>query len=243
MTQPTASVPIRKRTSSTRADWLVPTALIVLSFIPFVGGAVRLVGLASGAEITPENARFVAVPLPVVIHILCALLFCILGAFQFAPGFRRRRPGWHRVAGRLLVPCGLAAGLSGLWMTQFYPLYPHLQHELLYGFRMLFGSGMVLSIALGLAAILRRDIAQHRAWMIRGYAIGQGAGTQALVGLPWFLIFGNLSELNSALMMGFCWVINLAVAEWIIRRNRSRGRQEQAAGTQGAATYVKEGRF
>jgi len=225
------------------AEWLVPTALIVLSFIPFVGGAVRVVGLASGAEITPENARFVAVPLPVIVHIICALLFCILGAFQFALGFRRRRPGWHRIAGRLLVPCGLATGLSGLWMTQFYPLYPHLQRELLYGFRMLFGSGMVVSIALGLAAILRRDIAQHRAWMIRGYAIGQGAGTQALVGLPWFLIFGKPSEFDNALMMGFCWIINLAVAEWIIRRNRSRGRQEQRAGTQGAVTYVKEGGF
>ena len=228
MTQSTASVPLRKRTtSSTRADWLVPAALIVLSFIPFVAGAVRVVGLASGAEITPENARFVAVPLPVVIHILCALLFCILGAFQFAPGFRRRRPGWHRIAGRLLVPCGLAAGLSGLWMTQFYPLYPHLQHELLYGFRMLFGSAMVLSIALGLVAIRRRKIAQHRAWIIRGYAIGQGAGTQALIGLPVFLILGQSSELNNALMMGACWVINLAVAEWIIRSNSSRGSLER----------------
>jgi len=222
-TQSTASVPISKRTtSSTRADWLVPTALIVLSFIPFAAGAIRVVGLASGAEITPENARFFAVPLPVVIHILSASLFCILGAFQFAPGFRRRRPGWHRRAGRLLVLCGLVAGLSGLWMTQFYPLSPHLQGDLLYGFRILFGSAMVLSIALGLAAIRRRDITQHRAWIIRGYAIGQGAGTQALVGLPWFLIAGKSSELNNALMMGACWVVNLAVAEWIIRRNRGR---------------------
>ena len=226
-TPSTASVPISKRTtSSTRADWLVPAALIVLSFIPFAAGAVRVVGLASGAEITPENARFFAVPLPVLLHIISASLFCILGAFQFAPGFRRRRPRWHRIAGRLLVPCGLAAGLSGLWMALFYP---HVQGELLYGFRMLFGSAMVLSIALGLAAILRRDIARHRAWMIRGYAIGQGAGTQALVGLPWFLIAGKSSELNNALMMGACWVINLAVAEWIIRRNRSRARQEHGA--------------
>jgi uncharacterized membrane protein len=226
-TQSTASVPISKRTSSsTRADWLVPTALIALTVIPFLGGAIRLVGLASGAEITPENARFVAVPLPVVIHIINALLFCILGAFQFAPGFRRRRPRWHRIAGRLLVPCGLAAGLSGLWMALFYP---HVQGELLYGFRMLFGSAMVLSIALGLAAILRRDIARHRAWMIRGYAIGQGAGTQALIGLPVFLILGQSSELNNALMLGACWVVNLAVAEWIIRRNRSRARQEHGA--------------
>src|SRR5689334_13362990 len=133
-TQSRASVSIRKRTTaSTRADWLVPTALIALSAVPFLAGVIRLVGLAGGAEITPENARFVAVPLPVVLHILSALPFCILGAFQFAPGFRRRRPGWHRLAGRLLVPCGLTAGLSGLWMTQFYPLYPQFQASLLYG--------------------------------------------------------------------------------------------------------------
>jgi uncharacterized membrane protein len=217
-----ASVPIRKRTtSSTRADWLVPTSLIVLSFIPFAAGAFRVIGLAGGAEITPENARFFAAPLPVVLHIISASLFCILGAFQFAPGFRRRRPSWHRRAGRLLVVCGLTAGLSGLWMTQFYPLRPQLQGDLLYGFRILFGSAMVLFIALGLAAILRRDIAQHRAWIIRGYAIGQGAGTQALVGMSWFLIAGKPSEFNSALMMGACWVVNLAVAEWIIRRRPS----------------------
>jgi uncharacterized membrane protein len=221
----TVSVPNRKRaTSSTRADWLVPAALIALSLIPFVAGAFRLAELASGAQITPENARFFAVPLPVVLHILGASLFCILGAFQFAPGFRRRRPGWHRVAGRLLILCGLVASLSGLWMAQFYPLHPHLQGDLLYGFRIVFGSAMLVSIVLSLAAIRRREIAQHRAWIIRGYAIGQGAGTQALVGVPLFLLFGKPSELNNALMMGACWIINLAVAEWIIRRNRSRGR-------------------
>ena len=53
-----------------------------------------------GAEITPANARFFASPLPVVLHILSASVYAILGAFQFAPGFRRRMPGWHRV-GRL----------------------------------------------------------------------------------------------------------------------------------------------
>jgi uncharacterized membrane protein len=222
-TRPKASAPINKKT--TRADWLVPTALIVLSAVPFLGGAFRMVELTGGAEVTSENARFFAIPLPVVIHILTALPFCILGAFQFAPGFRRRRPGWHRAAGRLLVLCGLAAGLSGLWMTQFYPLYPNIQAELLYGFRMIFGSAMVLSIVLGLAAILRRDITRHRAWMIRGYAIGQGAGTQAVTFLLWLLIFGTPNDLTKELLMGASWLINLGVAEWIIRSNRSRSRQ------------------
>jgi len=205
----------------------VPTALIALSAIPSLAGVIRLVVLAGGAEITPDNARFFAVPLPVVLHILSAVPFCVLGAFQFATGFRRRWPRWHRLAGRLLVLCGLTAGLSGLWMTQFYPLSPQLQTNLLYGFRLLFGSAMVLSIALGLVAILRRDIARHRAWMIRGYAIGQGAGTQALTALLWVLIFGTMSEYSKEWLMGASWVINLVVAEWIIRRKRSKDRQKQ----------------
>src|SRR5439155_21167961 len=78
------------------AAWLVPVALILLCAIPLAAGAVRLVSLAVGAEITPENARFFAAPLPVVLHIVAAAAYIVLGAFQFVPGFRRRRPGWHR---------------------------------------------------------------------------------------------------------------------------------------------------
>src|SRR3712207_8253453 len=55
-------------------------------------------------------------------------------SFQFVTGFRRRRPGWHRVAGRLLIACGLLVGLSGLWMTLFYP-WPDGDGELLYALR------------------------------------------------------------------------------------------------------------
>ena len=71
--------------SSAKADWLIPAGLIALSFIPTVAGIFRLVQLGGGAEITPDNARFFAAPLPVVLHILSAVIFCILGAFQFAP--------------------------------------------------------------------------------------------------------------------------------------------------------------
>ena len=108
-----------------------------------------------------------------VAHIIAASLYCLLGPFQFVAGFRRRRPGWHRAAGRLLVPCGLAAGLAGLWMALFYPDAPG-DGELLRGFRLVFGTAMVVSLVLGFAAIRRRDIARHRAWMIRGYAIALG---------------------------------------------------------------------
>jgi uncharacterized membrane protein len=153
----------KARTRKSSSAWTV-FGLLLLSAIPLIFGAVRLSQLANGAEITPDNARFFASPSPVVIHIVSAAVYALLGAFQFVSSLWRRGTGWHRWAGRLLVPCGLLVGLSGLWMTLFYP-QPAEASDLLYVFRLLFGSGMVLSVLLGYAAIRRLDILQHRAWM------------------------------------------------------------------------------
>jgi uncharacterized membrane protein len=202
--------------------------LLILSAIPLAGGVYRLTELTGGAEITPANARFFAAPLPVVLHIVGAALYAVLGAFQFSTRFRRRRPGWHRAAGRLLVPFGLLVGLSALWMTLFYPRADG-TGELLYALRLLFGSGMVVSIVLGFTAIRRRDVNRHRAWMMRGYAIGLGAGTQVLTLAAGEIISGPPSELSRALLMGAGWMINVAVAEWAIRR------QHRPAHSTGAA--------
>ena len=213
--QPTPQKP-KAPAKAGSAAWLI-AALFLLSAIPLAAGAVRLTQLAGGAEITPANARFFASPLPVVLHIVSAGVFALLGAFQFAPAFRRRRPGWHRAAGRLLVVCGLLVGLSALWMTLFYP-WPKGDGALLYALRLVFGSAMVVSIVLAFTAIRRGDVRRHRAWMLRGYALGLGAGTQALILMAGELTLGPPSELSRALLMGAAWVINLAVAEWIIRK-------------------------
>lgn len=206
------------------AEWLIPVGLIMLSAIPLISGALHMVELATGAEIIPNYERPSVSPLPAILHVISVTLYSILGAFQFVPGFRRRRPDWHRIAGRILIPSGLIAALSGLWMTHFYP-FPDNDGEIVYGLRLVFGSAMFLSIVLGVAAIRRWDIVQHRAWMIRGYAIGLGAGTQTLTQLPWVLIFGMPGELPRALLMGASWMINLAVAEWIIRKQLTRPRR------------------
>ena len=208
---------MQRKLSSIHSGWPIAAGLLALSVIPVTAGAVRLYALASGAAVTLANARFFAHPLPVQLHIIGASLFCVLGALQFWPGFRRRFPRWHRMAGRMLAPADIVAGLSGLWMNQFYP-YGENDGLLLYFFRLFFGAGMVLAMVLGVAAILRRDIAQHRAWMMRAYAIGLGAGTQAATQLPWILLAGFPGELPRALLMGAAWVLNLAVAEWFIRR-------------------------
>ena len=214
-----------KAPAKARSATCLVAALLVLSAVPLAAGAFRLTQLAGGAEITPANARFFASPLPVVLHITSAAIYAILGAFQFAPGFRRRRPGWHRAAGRLLVGCGLLVGLSGLWMTLFYP-WPDGDGALLYALRLLFGSAMVVAIVLGFTTIRRGDVRRHRAWMTRAYAIGLGAGTQMLMLMVGEMLAGPPSELSHALQIGAGWVINLAVAEWAIRRRPRHMRSE-----------------
>jgi len=201
-----------------RTSWWLPAGLILLSIIPLIFGIVRLNQLMSGAEITPDNARFFASPSPVVIHIISATVYALLGAFQFVSRLWKRGNSWHRWVGRLLVPFGLLVGLSGLWMTLFYPR----TDNLLYMFRLFFGFGMVLSISLGFISIRRRDVNQHRAWMTRAYAIGMGAGTQVLTGMVGALIIGKPNEFENALLMGAAWVINLAIAEWSIRKSQTR---------------------
>lgn len=201
--------------------WAVPAGLLALVLIPLAAGGARLAGLASG-KVTAGSARFFAAPAPVVVHIVGASVFCLLGVLQVWAAFRRRSPRWHRAAGWVAIPAGAAAALSGLWMTLFYPRVP-LDGPALDGLRLLFGAGMVAALGLGVAAIIRRDFAAHGAWMLRAYAIGLGAGTQAVTQLPWILLVGLPGEGPRAALMGGAWALNLAVAEWVIRRSARRG--------------------
>jgi hypothetical protein len=199
--------------SPPRRRWRLSAALVLLSAVPVVAGAVRVGQLTVGAAVTADNARFFASPVPVVSHIVGATVFCLLGAFQFVP----RR--WHRIAGRIVVPCGLLAALAGLWMAAFYPLADDV---VLRAMRFTFGTAMAASLVLGYLAVRRRDFLTHRAWMIRAYAIGLGAGTQVFASLAWYALAGTPGNVGVDVAMGAGWVINMTVAELHIRSVQRR---------------------
>jgi uncharacterized membrane protein len=205
-----------------RSDWLIPAGLILLSLVAAIAGTARLAELAGDAEVTAKNARFFAQPIPVVLHILVVIPYSIVGAFQFSPGFRRRNRPWHKAAGRVLGMFGLLTALTGLWMAHFYP-WPAGDGVGVYAERLVFGTAMLMAIVFGLDAVRRRDFNAHGAWMIRAYAIGMGAGTQVITHLPWFILVGQAGESARTVLMGAGWVINVVVAEWIIRRREPRG--------------------
>jgi uncharacterized membrane protein len=206
--------------------WPVVLALLLLSAIPLAGGTLRLLELRGVDVAIESDPRFTAEPTPLVVHVLAAAVFAVLGAFQLLPHLRRGKARYHRRAGRVVLAAGLLTALSGLWMTLAYDAKPG-TGRLLFVVRLLVSAGTALALATGFRAIRRRDVRSHRAWMMRAYALGLGAGTQAFTqgfGEP---LMGS-GVLAHDVQMSAGWAINLAVAEWAIRRAPRHKRRARA---------------
>jgi uncharacterized membrane protein len=201
-----------------KSEWAVLGLILVYSFIPVIGGLIRVLELAGGPQIAPENPRALLAPLPITLHIFSSILFCVLGAFLFLPSLRRKRPATHRAIGRVAALAGCISALTGLWMTHFYVFSEALQGPLLYWVRLVLGTAMVGLIFWAVIAIRSRKVFQHSAAMVRAYAIAQGASTQAVMGITWIIVVGSeaMGPLRDGLMI-FAWVLNLLVAEIFIR--------------------------
>ena len=206
--------------STRERSWPVPVALVALSAIPLTAGTLRLIQLAGGPAVIPADHRFAGVPDRAG------------GAHPRRGDVRARRDPAVRAtvpppAPGLAPSCrpgggraGLLVAISALWLTLFYEAQPG-TGDLLYVLRLVFGSALAACLVLGVAAVRRGDIATHRAWMVRAYAIGLAAGTQVFTEGIGGAIFGT-GVLAGDLAKGAAWMINLAVAEWVLRRPARR---------------------
>jgi hypothetical protein len=210
------------------SGWRLATGLVLLSAIPLTAGVLRLVQLAGGPEIFPADPRFNAFPVALLIHIVGSAVFAFAGALQFVRRFRRRGASWHRRSGRVLVVAGLLVVVSALWLTLLYDAQPG-TGRILFFFRLAVAPAMATCLVFGFLAIRRRDIAAHRAWMIRAYALGLGAGTQIFTEGFGQAIFGD-HVVAGDVEKGVAWLINLAIAEWAIGRPARRRAKRLALG-------------
>jgi hypothetical protein len=205
----------------------VIAGFLLLSLIPVVGGALRVGSIAIGAPIADGQALYTGASVPMLLHVVGATVYCVAGAFQFHQGIRRDHLGVHRILGRVVAVCGAIAALAGIWLAIFAA---RADGRLLVFPRVAFGCAMAAFIVLGIAAIRGRRVAAHREWMMRGYAVGLAAGTQAVFALGWTIGTGDTARGTANLtLMVSAWVINLAIAELMIRRVRRAARRWDAA--------------
>lgn len=165
----------------------------------------------SGAA--PFDGGFAQHPVLTFMHILPGMLFMLLGPWQFMPGIRSRYPLFHRISGRIYIICGYIVGASALCMP-FIMLPIGGVNEA--AASILFSIFFLICISKAWWHIMQKNIAAHREWMIRAFAIGLAVSTvRPVIGL--FFAFSGLPPqvfFGTAFWIGF--TLHAVVAEvWI----------------------------
>lgn len=141
-----------------------------------------------------------------------------IGPFLFVNRWRSKWPSVHRWLGRLYLVGNLVGGLAGLYMATYAYGGPISRS----GFALL----GLLWLVTGLLAFVRireGNVVAHRGWMIRNFALCLAA-VMLRVQVP---LLSQLLDFAVAyrLIAWTCWVPNLLVAEWLIRRARQTPRR------------------
>jgi uncharacterized membrane protein len=171
----------------------------------------------SGGEFsaTGQKARMFEIAAIGYAHTLGGMFASLIGPFQFLGSVRRRYPTVHRWLGRVYLTCVLFSGLAGLYLSPgsyasntFGIAFIALALAWLYT-----GTKAYLTIRAG-------DVATHRRWMIRNYALTYAAVTLR-VQMPLLIVLGGLSPVLALNIVGWtCWVPNLLGVEAWFRRSR-----------------------
>lgn len=197
-------------------------AVVAFSAAPYFTASLRdLAGAEVGLAPTYAQAS-VFVQGAFYVHIVGGATALVAGALQFWRGLRERLPRVHRWTGRVYLIAVGVGGVAGLVIAPSSPA----------GYVGFFGFGALAALWLltgwrAYRAIRRRDIPSHQAWMIRNYSL-TFAGVTLRLWLPLLLLapllLGQPWEFDSAFANAYaavpflCWLPNLIVAEWLIRR-------------------------
>jgi len=161
------------------------------------------------------------IQLALYLHIAGGTTALILGPFQFSQRLRARFTRAHRVSGRIYITAVWIGAMGGIAIAPY-------NSAGVIGVAG-FGSLAILWFISGTLAYRKaraRRIDEHRAWMIRNYSL-TFAGVMLRAWLP--ILIGVYSaatgadvETAFAWAYGFvpflCWVPNILVAEWLVRR-------------------------
>ncbi|WP_418061521.1 DUF2306 domain-containing protein [Pimelobacter simplex] len=222
----TATLPTREPTRSPgRRGWwawfaLSSLAITVLAVGPYATASLAQLaaddhGVASNYA---DRAAFFQAAL--YVHASAAGLALLLSPLQFAARMRHSKPRLHRTIGKVVLAAIAVAGVAGLVLA-------FVNEAGLIGV-LGFGGLAVAWLASGTQAYRAarsRDFTAHRRWAVRTFALTYAGVTlrlQTIVFVSLQVAFGadaaDAFDRAYYVVTFSCWVPNLLVAEWYLRR-------------------------
>jgi uncharacterized membrane protein len=201
---------MRNRPKGRRPWW------VVLFLSLFVAGyGAMFVARGEGGFQEPFATAYRKVPWGILGHAVFGTLVLLTGPLQFRRDLLARRRTLHRVGGRLYVLGSLGTGATGLFMAA--RSYGGIGTHVAFG---LLAVLVLVTTSVGFARILAGDVASHREWMLRSFAL-IFAGVMLRLELPVLVATSGWEfERCYQVIAWVSWVPNLLWAEWRVRRAR-----------------------
>ena len=195
---------------------------IVLSVLIMIASGVSRLVLMTQDPATADgfDARYIQHPWVSLPHIVPGVLFLTFAPLQFVARIRRRRISIHRGSGRILATCAAISGVLALVVNFLFPAFGGISTQS----AVVFSSVLLLfSLSMAIRHILRKEVRQHREWMIRTFALAMSVATMRvfLILLRLFLGLSTEEVFGASFWLGIG--VNLVVAEVWINYTRRTG--------------------
>jgi len=229
---------------ATTAMWFLAIATALTSARYFLGPPAWL--------LPTETLALARHPIWTLLHVAGGIVAITVGPFQFLGSLRDSHPAVHRSLGYLYLSAVFLAGCIGLRLASDTPLFaadgladltridlsrlglspPFLGYSTSSRFSpnqfslVMVGFGTLalvwlLTTAIAFTRARQGRFNQHRAWMMRSYSLTFAAATVRLAGLPMLILTRN--PVVAITCTFWSWMLNLVVAEWLIRRQSNVG--------------------
>jgi hypothetical protein len=191
--------------------WTVFAICTLYGLFALTMGALQLLAILGVA-----GAVHRATPTVFVVHALAGGVVLLCGPLQFSERLRSRFPRAHRAVGSAYILGVWVSALAAVRVAVAFDVVSVAKIQFVVLALLWFGTTTV-----GLVRIRRRDVASHRAWMLRSFALSFFFVTFSLW-VPPLAQTGLPEAISYPIGLFLSWAPNLAVAEVWIRRSRSR---------------------
>ena len=196
-------------------------AIVLSVLIMIASGVSRLVLMTQDPATADDfDARYIRHPWVSLLHIVPGVLFLTFAPLQFVARIRRRRISIHRGSGRILATCAAISGVLALVVNFVLPTFGGISTQAAVVFLSVL---FLFSLSMAIRHILRKEVRQHREWMIRTFAAAMSVATQRVFLILLRLLMGLSTEevFGASFWLGIG--VNLLVAEVWINYTRRTG--------------------